>query len=249
MNPNLIPGSTPDLLTELREQIRALLPGAFPDGDLDPQALLASLGVRPDEQRGFVFSWPGIEEARAEARAATTATLYPDKASSRAWDNARDILIEGDNLQVLKILKRGYAGQAKLIYIDPPYNTGDSFTYNDDYSMPEAQYLSLSGQLDSQGGATTSRLESGGKKHSPWLTMMFPRLVLAHHLLRRDGTILISIDDNEFHHLRLLLDATFGAANFVGAFVWQGGRKNDARRISVGHDYIVAYARDLAQGN
>jgi adenine-specific DNA-methyltransferase len=226
-------------------QLRALVPGAFPDGDLDVTALLANLGVEGDAKAAFTFSWPGIEQARTDARASTTATLTPDPAASLNWDDARDVLIEGDNLQVLKLLKSGYNGQTKLIYIDPPYNTGETFTYNDDFAIPESEYLTATGQLDDQGNATTSKIENAGRKHAPWLTMMFPRLAVARHLLRRDGVILLSIDDNEMHHLRLLLDAVFGAENFIGNFVWNGGRKNDARRISVGHDYVIAYARDL----
>jgi adenine-specific DNA-methyltransferase len=240
-----VPGATPDPQEELLAQLRELLPGAFPDGDLDVGGLLSSLGIAEDGKPSFSFTWPGIEQARAEARAATTATLVPDPEASVNWDSARDVLIEGDNLQVLKLLKSGYSGQAKLIYIDPPYNTGETFTYNDDFSVPESEYLTTTGQVDEQGNATTSKIENAGRKHAPWLTMMFPRLAVARHLLRRDGVILLSIDDNEVHHLRLMLDAVFGATNFAGSFVWNGGRKNDARRISAGHDYILAYARDL----
>lgn len=153
-------------------------------------------------------------------------------------------MIEGDNLQVLKLLKNGYSRAVKLIYIDPPYNTGDSFTYNDDFAVTEGQYLEETGQVDEHGDATTSRIESGGRKHAPWLTMMFPRLALARHLLRRDSVILVSIDNNELHHLRLLLDAIFGAENFVDMMTWRGARKGDAKLTGGGQDYILVYARD-----
>ncbi len=153
-------------------------------------------------------------------------------------------MIEGDNLQVLKVLKAGYRGKAKLIYVDPPYNTGKTFTYNDKFAISEADYLRESGQLDDQGQANVSKIEKGGKKHAPWLTMMFPRLVVARHLLRRDGVFLASIDNNELHHLRLLLDAVFGAENFVDMMTWQGGRKGDAKLTAGGQDYILIYARD-----
>lgn len=241
-----VQGATPDEREELLAALRDLVPSAFPDGDLDAGLLLAAIGDGDQSGASFSFTWPGIEQARADARAATTATLVPDPDASLNWDTARDVLIEGDNLQVLKLLKSGYSGAAKLIYIDPPYNTGDTFTYNDDYSIPESEYLKATGQVDEQGSVTTSKLEKAGKKHAPWLSMMFPRLAVARHLLRRDGVILVSIDDNEVHHLRLLLDAVFGATNFVGTFIWNGGRKNDARRMSAGHDYILVYARDLA---
>lgn len=239
-----VPMDTPDSRQELLDQLRDLVPTAFLDGELDREALIGALGLDGDTKSAFAFSWPGIELAREEARKPTTATLTPDTGASVNWDGARDTLIEGDNLQVLKLLKNGYSRAVKLIYIDPPYNTGDTFTYNDDFAVPERQYLEETGQVDAQGNATTSRIETGGRKHAPWLTMMFPRLTLARHLLRRDGVILVSIDDNEAHHLRLLLDAVFGAANFIGNFIWNGGRKNDARQISVSHDYVIAYARD-----
>ena len=239
-----VPGATPDPQQELLARLAELVPGAFPDGELDAGLLLDAVGVSDASGASFSFTWPGIEVARADARAATTATLVPDPDASLNWDTARDVLIEGDNLQVLKLLKSGYSGAAKLIYIDPPYNTGDTFTYNDDYSIPESEYLRTTGQVDDQGNVTTSKLEKAGKKHAPWLTMMFPRLAVARHLLRRDGVILVSIDDNEVHHLRLLLDAVFGAANFVDMMTWRGARKGDAKLTGGGQDYILVYARD-----
>lgn len=238
-----VPGSTADGQDELLAQLRDLVPEAFPDGELDAAQLLSALDV-DGERASFSFSWPGIVEARAEARAATSATLVPDPDASVNWDNARDVLVEGDNLQVLKLLKNGYSGQVKLIYIDPPYNTGDSFTYNDDYSVPESEYLRFTGQVDEQGNAVTSKIENAGRKHAPWLTMMFPRLAVARHLLRRDGVILVSIDNNEVHHLRLLLDAVFGASNFVDMMTWRGARKGDAKLTGGGQDYVLVYARD-----
>ena len=241
-----VPGETPNQREQLLAQLRDLVPSAFLDGELDREALLDALELGDNGVASFAFTWPGIETARSDARSSTSATLVPDEAASVNWASARDTLIEGDNLQVLKLLKNGYSRAVKLIYIDPPYNTGETFTYNDDFAVPERQYLVETGQVDEKGNATTSRIETGGRKHAPWLTMMFPRLALARHLLRRDGIILVSIDDNEVHHLRLLLDAVFGADNFVGSFIWNGGRKNDARQISVGHDYVVAYARDHA---
>lgn len=229
-----------ELLTALRD----LVPSAFPDGELDTGQLMAALGLSDQSDASFSFTWPGIEQARSDARAATTATLVPDPDASLNWNTARDVLIEGDNLQVLKLLKSGYSGAAKLIYIDPPYNTGDTFTYNDDYSTPESEYFRQTGQVDDQGNVITSKLEKAGKKHAPWLSMMFPRLAVARHLLRRDGVILVSIDNNEVHHLRLLLDAVFGAANFVDMMTWRGARKGDAKLTGGGQDYILVYARD-----
>jgi adenine-specific DNA-methyltransferase len=246
MSIEFVPGATPDPQGQVLAQLRELLPGVFPDGDLDAGRLLSSLGIAEDGKQSFSFTWPGIEQARAEARAATAATLVPDPEASVNWDSARDILIEGDNLQVLKVLKNGYSGSAKLIYIDPPYNTGETFTYNDDFSVPENEYLTTTSQVDEQGNVTTSKIENVGRKHAPWLSFMFPRLAVARHLLRRDGVILVSIDNNEVHHLRLLLDAVFGAANFVDMITWQGGRKNDAKLTGGGQDYLLLYARDKA---
>lgn len=240
-----VPGETPELGTQLLDQLRDLVPSAFLDGELDRDALLDALELGEKSQPSFSFSWPGIEQARDDAKSPTTATLLPDERTSLNWSDARDILIEGDNLQVLKLLKNGYSRAVKLIYIDPPYNTGDTFTYSDKFAVPEQKYLKETGQIDEHGDATTSRVETGGRKHSPWLTMMFPRLVLGRHLLKRDGIIMISIDNNEVHHLRLLLDAAFGAENFVDMMTWQGGRKGDAKRTAGGQDYILIYARDL----
>lgn len=240
-----VPAATDDEQAALLDRLRDLVPSAFPDGVLDSVALLKALST-DEHEPGFAFTWPGMEEAKRQARAPTAATLVPDEAASVRWAEARDVLIEGDNLQVLKLLKNGYAGRAKLIYIDPPYNTGDTFTYNDDFSVSETEYLRATGQVDAQ-GATVARKEVKGRKHAPWLTMMFPRLVAARALLRRDGVFLASIDNNEVHHLRLLLDAVFGAENFVDMMTWQGGRKGDAKLTAGGQDYILIYARDRAK--
>lgn len=240
-----VPGETGDGQSELLAQLRDLIPGAFPDGELDQGALLTALGLSEPSQ-SFSFTWPGMDQARSDGRAPTTATLVPDPDAAVNWAEAGDVLIEGDNLQVLKLLKNGYAGAVKLIYIDPPYNTGDTFTYNDNFSVPEREYLIASGQADEQGQATTAKQERGGRKHAPWLTMMSARLAVARHLLRRDGVFLASIDNNEVHHLRLLLDAVFGAENFVDMITWRGARKGDAKLMGGGQDYILAYARDRA---
>lgn len=239
-----VPDETPDLKAKLLKELRDLVPSAFLDGELDKEALLDALELGDDTEPSFSFTWPGIKQARDDAKSPTSATLTPDEGTSLNWPDARDILIEGDNLQVLKLLKNGYSRAVKLIYIDPPYNTGDTFTYNDKFAAPERQYLEESGQIDEHGDATTSRIESAGRKHSPWLTMMFPRLVLSRHLLKRDGIIMISIDNNEVHHLRLLLDAVFGAENFVDMMTWRGARKGDAKLTGGGQDYILIYARD-----
>lgn len=240
-----VPIGTENGQERLLAQLRELVPGAFPDGELDQRLLLSALGLGEPAQ-AFTFAWPGMAQARLEARSPTTATLVPDPQGSVNWDEAGDVLIEGDNLQVLKLLKNGYAGAVKLIYIDPPYNTGDSFTYNDDFSVSETEYLVATGQVDEQGQALTAKKEKGGRKHAPWLTMMSARLAVARHLLRKDGVFLASIDNNEVHHLRLLLDAVFGAENFVDMITWRGARKGDAKLMGSGQDYILVYAKDRA---
>ena len=239
-----VPFKTDDATATLMAQLRDIIPTAFLDGQLDKGQLLAALNLDDSAAPSFAFTWPGMDQARLDARVPTSATLIPDQGASLNWDTAQDVLIEGDNLQVLKLLQNGYENEIKLIYIDPPYNTGDTFTYNDDFSVNEADYLIATGQVDDQGLATTSKKETKGRKHAPWLTMMLPRLVVARRLLRRDGVFLASIDNNEVHHLRLLLDAVFGPENFVDMMTWQGGRKGDAKFTAGGQDYILIYARD-----
>ena len=155
MSMDRVPNETADARAELLGKLRDLLPAAFPDGELDAGALYAALELAKPDKPSFSFSWPGIDRARLDARVPTAATLVPDRDASVNWDVTRDILIEGDNLQVLKILKAGYSGSAKLIYMDPPYNTGDTFTYKDDFGVPEPHYLRTgyqdAGQIDEPG--------------------------------------------------------------------------------------------------
>ncbi len=238
-----VPNNTENGHEKLLAQLRDLIQGVFPVGELDQGLLLTKLGLGETSQ-AFTFAWPGMSQARIEMQAPTTATLIPDLNESVNWNESGNVLIEGDNLQVLKLLKNGYAGAVKLIYIDPPYNTGDSFTYNDDFSIPESEYLIATGQIDDQGIPTTAKKEKQGRKHAPWLTMMSSRLAISRHLLRRDGVFMASIDNNEVHHLRLLLDSVFGAENFIDMITWQGGRKGDAKLTAGGQDYILIYARD-----
>ncbi|MGX6447164.1 site-specific DNA-methyltransferase [Patulibacter sp. S7RM1-6] len=247
--PEPLPATTQAQQDQLLALLRDQVPEAFADGVLDPDALLSHLGVVPvpeGAETGYEFGWSGLTRARVEATTPTTASLRPDEAASVAWGETGNVAIEGDNLQILKTLLNGYRGKFKLIYIDPPYNTGSTFTYSDKFAIAEAEWLQQTGQVDEDGNALTSKIENGGRKHAPWLTMMLPRLIVARHLLRRDGAIVAAIDDNEVHHLRMLMDAVFGEANFTGSFVWEGGRKNDARFVSVGHDYMLTYARDKA---
>jgi len=163
-----------------------------------------------------------------------------------SFNASENLIIEGDNLEVLKLLQGGYHRQVKMIYIDPPYNTGGEFIYPDNYKEGLADYLKFSGQVSGEGIKLTTNAETDGRYHSKWLTMMYPRLFLARNLLREDGVIFVSIDDHEVHNLRLVMNEIFGEENFVAQLVWEKGRKNDAKLVSVGHEYIVVFAKSKA---
>ncbi len=242
-----VSGQSPDLRARLREQLRALVPEAFAEGKLDPGKLKALLGESADTApERYSFSWNGKRDAIAMLQAPTRATLIPDRENSVNFDEAQHVFIEGENLEVLKVLYRSYFGRVKMIYIDPPYNTGNDFIYPDDFADPLDHYLRITGQKNGDGDYTTSQVEKNGRIHSAWLSMMYPRLALARQLLRDDGLILISIDDNEAASLRKLADEVFGEENFVVQLVWEKGRKNDAKLFSVGHEYVLIYARSVS---
>lgn len=179
------------------------------------------------------------------AQTPTTATLKPDKENSKDWDTTKNVFIEGDNLEVLKILQKHYHGKIKMIYIDPPYNTGKDFVYPDNFKEGIETYLEWSKQVNEEGKKLSSNSESEGRYHSNWLNMMYPRLKLARNLLTDDGIIFISIDDTELPNLRRILDEIFGEANFIGAITWKRkrGKDNSAPHFSRSHEYIVVYAR------
>lgn len=229
------------------QEFKELFPGVIIDGVLDAARLGEILdsevaGLKGDKER-FGLMWSGRKKAMEALQAESYAALVPDFDSSVGWATAENVFIEGDNLEVLKLLQNAYNDQIKMIYIDPPYNTGNDFVYNDDFSDPKRRYLEVTGQVDSDGNRLTSNTETSGRKHSNWLTMMYPRLVLARNLLTEDGSIFVSIDDNEVHHLRSIMDEIFGPENFIGQFVWAAGRKNDAKFISSSHEYVLVYAR------
>ena len=218
----------------------------FTDGaiNLDRLAELVGLPVEHGPER-YGLTWPGKRAAIAMLQAPSAATLAPDVAESVNFDTAPHVFIEGENLEVLKLLYKSYFGQVKLIYIDPPYNTGNDFIYHDDFSDPLTAYLRQTGQMTEDGEMTTSAPEKAGRFHSNWLSMMYPRLSMARQMLKEEGVILISINDAEAANLRLLCDDVFGAENFIAQMVWEKGRKNDAKLLSVGHEYVFAYARSL----
>jgi adenine-specific DNA-methyltransferase len=228
------------------EQLRRLFPEVVSEGKVDWERLLATLGEGVAEGRErFSFTWAGKQDAIACLQQPSRATLVPCPGESVHGDATRHLFIEGENLEVLKLLFKPYFGRVKLIYIDPPYNTGQDFVYPDNFADPLASYLQMTGQADAEGHLTTSEAEAGGRIHSRWLSMMYPRLFLARQLLREDGVICVSIDDHEVHHLRMVMNEVFGEENFVATVIWQKvySPKNTAKHFSEDHDYIVIYAR------
>ncbi|WP_295079666.1 site-specific DNA-methyltransferase [Tabrizicola sp.] len=239
--------TSPDMKAELLARLRALVPEAFSDGQLDLERLgeLAGDAVATGPER-YGLTWPGKRDAIAMLQAPSRATLVPEPGQSVNFDEAQHVFIEGENLEVLKLLYKSYFGRVKLIYIDPPYNTGNDFIYHDDFSDPLAAYLTQTGQMNEDGDMNTTAPEKAGRFHSNWLSMMYPRLSMARQMLKDEGVILISINDAEVANLRQLCDDVFGPENFIAQMVWEKGRKNDAKLLSVGHEYILVYARLLS---
>ena len=218
------------------------------DFDMLRQELSDSI-VEGREER-YQFTWPDKRKAVLAANAPITSTLRPVVADSVGKDgtpggfDSENLYIEGDNLEVLKLLQETYLGKVKMIYIDPPYNTGNDFVYEDDFAQSAAEYLAGSGQYDEAGNRMVTNTESNGRFHTDWLNMIYPRLKLAKTLLRDDGVIFISIDENEASTLKLICDEIFGESNFVAELIWSAGRKNDSKYISVSHEYVLCYFRD-----
>jgi len=246
-------GHSPDALAQRRAELLALLAQAAPelisDNQLDVARLQELLGedslTRPEH---YELNWAGKAAARREIQKTTSHTLLPD-ASNPA--QAAHMLIEGENLEVLRLLQKSYYGKVKMIYIDPPYNTGnDSFVYPDNYSETLDEYQRRTGEKNEAGFLNKQSLwkknsKESGQYHSAWLSMMYPRLYLARNLLRDDGVIFISIDDNEAANLKLLCDEVFGGNNFVASFIWEKRTNRENRKlISSRHDYILAYSKN-----
>lgn len=232
---------------ERLRQLQQAVPEAFADGRINWEALREALGEHLEEetQEHFGLSWPGKREARRLAALPPQGALLPAPGEGVNEESTHHLFIEGENLEVLKLLQKSYAGRVKMIYIDPPYNTGNDFIYEDDYSEPLEAYLRRTGQADEAGRRLTTNTRASGRFHSRWLSMIYPRLLLARQLLREDGVIFVSIDDNEVHHLRMLMDEVFGEENFVGTFIWrkkEGGGQTDEFFVTE-HEYIVVYRK------
>jgi adenine-specific DNA-methyltransferase len=239
---------TGDVAAELRANVQQLLPGVMMDGVLDVERLADLLKVRtsgnPTDKERFGLMWAGRRDAVKALQEPSMAALVPDVENSINWDTAQNVFIEGDNLEVLKLMQKAYNDQVDLVYIDPPYNTGNDFVYNDDFSESVQRYLEVSGQIDAEGNRLAANSDVSGRKHSKWISMMYPRLMLARNILKQDGLIVVSIDDNEVASMTLLLDEVFGENNRVGQLVWHYEGVNDnAGFIKRTHEYVLIYGR------
>ena len=238
---------------ERLEALKQLYPEIFSDGKINLDAFKDVTGTSDlpegqDRTPGYYgLYWPGKRAAKQLARKEAEGTLEPVPGDGVNEDTTHNIYIEGDNLEVLRILKQIYKGRVKMIYIDPPYNTGNDFIYPDDFKMPVEEYLKMTGQADESGKRLVTNQKSNGSFHTNWLNMMYPRLQLARELLTEDGVIFISIDDNEQANLKLVCDDVFGEENFIADLVWERAfsPKNDARFISNSHDYVLMYAKNI----
>lgn len=240
------PSTTPNFQTQLAAQLADLIPEALADGKVDVEKLRELLGGDvADSSERFGLFWPGKKRALRAAQEPTTATLRPDFENSKDWDTTQNVFIEGDNLEVLKVLQKHYHAKIKLIYIDPPYNTGKDFVYPDNYKEGLDTYLEWTRQVNEEGKKVTTNAETEGRYHSNWLNMMYPRLKLARNLLTDDGVIFISIDDNEVDNLLKLCNEVFGENNHVATLVWKSksGGANDSGEVAVDHEYIVCFSR------
>lgn len=235
-------------------QLRQLFPEVFREDQIDFDALKSILGekIAPPNQERYGLSWAGKYDAYREIQKQTTATLTPDRANSINFDTSENVFIEGENLEVLRVLQKSYYGKVKMIYIDPPYNTGnDSFVYPDDYSERQEAYRKRTGITNEAGFLNKQDLwkkntKESGQFHSVWLSMMFPRLFLSRNLLKENGVIFVSIDDNEKDNLKILLDEVFGLENFIACICWQKryAPSNDTIDFSPTHDFVLVYAKN-----
>ena len=240
-------GKSKDIVAENVGKLKDLFPEAFTEGKVDFDALKQKLGEFVDDRdEHYSFTWNGKSRARTLAQTPSTGTLRPCKDESLDWDTTQNIFIEGDNLEVLKLLYDSYENKIKMIYIDPPYNTGNDFVYKDNFKDNIKNYKAITGQVDGKGRNLSSNPETSGRYHTDWLNMVYPRLILSRELLRDDGVIFISIDDNEVDNLKKICSEIFGEENFVGLFVREaikGG--SQSRFFRQTHDYILVYGKSI----
>jgi len=255
---------TPDLTAANVAKIAALFPGVVAEGKVNIDLLRTMLGDDVHGDEAYEFTWVGKRAAIAEAGRPINKTLRPVvddetlpagadsqgepycSSGSRDWDTTENLYIEGDNLDVLKLLQESYLGKVKMIYIDPPYNTGNDFVYRDNFAVNRADYEADLGVFDEEGGKLFKNTDTNGRFHSDWCSMMYPRLVLARNILAPNGVIVISIDEKEVHNLRKICDEVFGASNYAGEIVWKNSSKNDEAYITIQHEYILFYTKNKA---
>lgn len=246
-------GTSMDIVQDNIEKLKQIFPEVFAEGKIDFQVLKQLLGeyIENDKER-YSFTWKGKTQARQIAQDTSTGTLRPDRDNSKDWENTENLYIEGDNLEVLKLLQKSYHGKIKMIYIDPPYNTGKDFVYKDNFRDNIDNYLTITGQKseNSTGGGyqLTTNTETSGRYHSDWLNMMYPRLKLARNLLTDDGSLFINIDYNEFYNLKKICDEIFGEENFQREIIWRigwlSGYKTTASNFIRNHDTILFYSKN-----
>jgi len=230
---------------DLKERLKDVLPEVFEDNKVNFEKLKSLLSgeIIEKEDDRFYFNWAGKNNLYKLIQAPAYGTLKPDKEKSVDFDNTENIVIVGENLETLKLLLKPYFGKVKMIYIDPPYNTGKDFIYRDNFKQPLKDYLEKTGQIDSEGQKLTTNTEASGRYHSDWLNFMYPRLFLARSLLRDDGVIFVSIDDNEVHHLRMIMDEIFGEENFVGIATVQSPSYVETTDIIKMNEYLLVYKK------
>lgn len=247
---------TKDMANENFAKLVALFPNAVTETidvngkivrAIDKDVLMQEISTAVVEGRDqrYQFTWPDKRKAILAANAPSTNTLRPCREDSVNFETTENLYIEGDNLEVLKLLQENYLNAVKLIYIDPPYNTGKEFVYPDKFSQTTAEYMVRSGQYDEEGNLLTPNMESNGRFHTDWLNMMYSRLKIARNLLKREGVIFISIDQNEVENLKKICNELYGDSNFVGEIIWQSATDNNPRQISTEHEYILCYAKDV----
>lgn len=240
-------GTTPDIAEENIAKLKEIFPDVFCEGKVDFEKLQQVLGnYVEDAKERYSFSWNGKGKSLKLAQSPSTGTLLPCKEESKDWGTTENLYIEGDNLEVLKLLQKSYHNKIKMIYIDPPYNTGHDFVYPDAYKDNMQNYLELTGQTDDRGKKITTNPDTNGRYHTDWLNMMYPRLRLARNLLTDDGVIFISIDDNEVANLKKICDEVFGEDNFVAMFIWNTeGHTDNQFAVKINHEYILLYAKNI----
>lgn len=249
---NVIPevdSKSMDIVADNISKLKELFPEAFTEGKVDFDALKEVLGNYIDgREERYSFTWNGKSKARMLAQTPSTGTLRPCKEESVDWDTTQNLFIEGDNLEVLKLLQKSYHKKVKMIYIDPPYNTGKDFVYKDNFKDNIRNYKEITGQVDGEGRNLSSNPEASGRYHTDWLNMMYPRLKLARNLLRDDGLIFISIDDNEVANLKSMSDEIFGEENFIGIFIINSSPSAiDYGHLAKTHDYALFYAKNISE--